>query len=268
MIRSMAVAITVIASWASVGSACAQQVRGFIDPARADQPPAFSSDADREYLKAFAKLMGVTASTAGEIGNCQWRSPLQTPGAYVDAAQNGDMEFYARIPFPTSGLKMENARLLRRPELAEVAYLELRGSLKSDSTTGSWEFVDLVVPPMAAAGGLPPMFTVATGTAGSYRLRQLNFRPIVPGAPIRVNIVDYMPDLVTGLRGDGRFRMRLSRFLDATRPDGPRVSLEADFSRLPRDLDDIFVKLKAMQAASRADRCAVFASTCFDGRCG
>ena len=53
----------------------------------------------------------------------------------MDAGPGDGMDFYARIPFARSGLRVENVQLLNRPELAQVAYLELKGSLKTDGTT-------------------------------------------------------------------------------------------------------------------------------------
>jgi hypothetical protein len=248
-------------AFALIGArASAQEVRTFIDPAKANSPPAFNSDADREYLKTMVRAFGGAVDASGDVGSCQWRSPLKTPGGYADAAPGG--EFYARIPFPRSALKVQNVKMLDRPELAQVAYLELRGKRDFDRDSISWEFVDVVFPPAAQpTGGAPPQFTVAVGKAGSYRLSQLSVQPLVPRQPMRVGISDYMPDILAGLKEGGTMEVTLTRLTGSTIP---RLSVSADFSMLAQDIAGIAAQLRRQAP----NQCIVFNRDCFDGRCG
>ena len=240
--------------------ASAQEVRTFIDPAKANNPPAFSSDADREYFKTMVRAFGGNVDSTGDASSCQWRSPLKTPGGYADAAPGG--EFYARVPFPRSSLRVENVRMLDRPELAQVAYLELRGKRDFDRDTISWEFVDVVFPPAAQlTGSSPPPFTVAVAKAGTYRMSRLSVDPLVPRQPMRVSISDYMPDILAGLKESGQMEVTLTRL---TGNGIPKLSVSADFSMLAQDIAAIASQLRRQAA----NQCVVFNRDCFDGHCG
>lgn len=249
-------------------TATGQEVRNFIDPARANAPPKFNSPEDREFLKAFAKGIGASINNAGELYSCQWRAPLASRGGYVDAAPERGMQFYARIPFPRAGFTTENITLPNRQELAAVPYLELRGGLDTDGHA-SWEFVALVLPPMAEANGrMSPAFTAATMTFGGYAAHQIGLRQTPPGGTVRVSIGDYMPDILAALRSSPAVTLKMSRFEAATAPTGPRVTVNGSLPMLETDIITIFAKLRWMATENRAGRCKVLASDCFDGSCG
>lgn len=245
-----------------------QEVRGFIDVTRTREPAKVLTPEDREFI---AKFAGVPASNLGSsepFPMCQWRSPLKSPGGYAEAATDFGVPFYARIPMPRAGLKLENLQAIDRTDIARVPYIELRGKME-DNGTASWSYVDFVIPPMALPGGrLPPKLTAAQVTFGSYYAKFPVIRPVVPNAPIRVRIEDYMPDILAALALDSRVSLKLSTFSQFASASAPRVSLEGQLPYLDADIRAMFGKMKAMQTANSAKQCKVSSSDCLDGSCG
>lgn len=230
----------VLCTASAIGSAAtAQEVRGFIDPSRA----------------------------AGALPICQWRAALKSPGGYVDAASDGRVPFYARIPFPKTALKIENAQLAGRTDLAAVPYLELKGALERDGSL-SWSFKHFVIPALVVQGGATPQFDVASITFGAYPARLVFVQPLPPRAPLRVSFEDYMPDVLASLRTDSRLRLELTRYAWTGNRTAPRVILEAALPELEADIKAIAAKARAMQAANGAQQCGVPDRECFDGSCG
>lgn len=271
----------VLAAALVAGPAAAQEVRSFIDPSDAAWEPRFATPEDLEYVQAVGRAFKVTMSEKGEIAICQWRSPLVTPGAYVDGSNWGGygFEFYMRLPVPRSALVLRNATLAPRPEFSRVAYLEVVGRRDIDKGVTEWRRADLVLPPLALAGAgagagagasrFGPVFTVAQIKAGDYLIRTPNVARALPGLPVRIRIAPAeFEKMLTAWQTNGAFSAGVSRMTRADDPAAVRADMTADYSALNTDLPMIYAKLAQMRARDAQNTCKVFGSSCKGGRCG
>lgn len=251
-------------------SATSQEVRSFIDLSRTKEKPVTSSAEDLEFLKSFARGMNVEINEFGSIPNCQWRSPLKTRGAYVDASNYGGhgWQFYVRAPFPRSGTTLQGLKLSDRPEFPRVAYLEFMGTFDEKSGAPDWDFVHLVLPPVTIPGARFDLFSQANVKGGGVAARRHRILNGPPGLPTRVVLSgDNFDEMLAGLARNGSFTAEVGRLPTSAAP-APRIRVEANFKSLVEDLARIASKLKEMKRSYAADKCKVYASDCMDGQCG
>lgn len=247
----------------------AQEVRRFIDPTRTRETLKASSPADAEMLSRIPLGSRWQPRNPLSIPTCLWRSPLRSPGGYVDGEANSPAyEFYARVPFPKSRIQMRGLTPVSSQAFAQVAYLDLKGGRNNETGRPTSEFTDIVFPPVRATTGKAPAFTVATVDIGTWSARQVRVRPIVPGLPVRVRIEDPFAEVLAALAQGGTMRVWVGRHAAASDTASPAQSVEGEFPALAGDHGMIMAKLADMMARGGAGQCKVFPDECYDGACG
>jgi hypothetical protein len=186
-----------------------------------------------EYLRALAKKWNLTLSSDMEIAMCQWRSPLASPGGYVDGYDDDGMRAYIRIPVPMRGTRYENVSLYRE-RFPKVAYLELKKrfeDLIGGRKEHPWEAA-LVIPPLrAAASPHGPAFEVASVSLDGHTFIAPKISSL-PGLPTRVELASFERALAAW-QETGRLSASLQQIVPSADSKAPRVVLEAEFPKLP-----------------------------------
>jgi hypothetical protein len=248
----------------------AQEVMSFIDLTRTNEKPVDLSPEDLEFLKAFARGMNVPINEKGEIPHCQWRSPLKTPGAFVDASNYGDNGwlFYVRAPFPRRNTTLQSLTLSKRPEFPQVAYLEFMGTFNDTTGAPNWRFVHLVLPPVTIPGSRFDHFSYADIAGGGVTAERPRILQGPPGLPSRVVLPGRTFDrMLAGLSRNASFTAQVGR-LATSAASPPTIRMNAAFQTLPGDLNNIRAHIKDMKRRHSAGQCLVLSSSCLDGRCG
>lgn len=254
--RALLVSSTVLFALAIVERAEAQEVRTFIDPQLAAALPVFDSEEDRQLVIEYARAAGINPAPSGEIPSCQYRSPLTTRGGYVDATP---YKFYLRAPFPRDRTRLNGVDLLRRPEFASVAFIEIWGEKDLVNRDLVTYRVAVVFPPLAP-GEAP--FEAAAISAGGTGFQHVTMRPGPPGLPTSFSIGEPGVTALARIREQPVVTVRLSGSAGAT------GEASADFSHLSDDVSRTVAHMDRMYQRDQSGSCEVLTRDCMDGECG
>jgi len=273
-----------LAVLAPASSARGQEVGTFINP-HDPMPQIKLAPADQAFMDALAKQWKIPKAENGETLYCLWRSPMKTPGAFVDGAvtnvENGRYvpEFYLRVPVAQADMDVAGLTLAKT-RFPRVAFLEILGHANPAGKL-EWKFVHLVLPPFTPPGATSDGLRVSQVTIGATSNASTPVLKGMPGFQTRLALASAKPDYVrrwgapisfdrilSGLKSGEPLVFELRRLTPVNDPGFARVRVTPHWQTLPDDLATVERKLASMAASKRDGKCLIKNSECEDGQCG
>jgi hypothetical protein len=226
--------------------------------------PSFAPG-DEQFVRDYAKTMGVIFTPGMELPSCMWRTRTRTAGGFMDGFTDENKYMaMVRVPVEMANVALRNVHM-HRNDYPRTAYLELMDKMTGyEGKREGWEAV-LVLPPLKEPGNpVGPRFELASASFGGVAVRNVKFYQM-PGLQTRV----YLGPIDKVIAGTDvpRLSVVLQNIVPASDTTAPRVSVDASFGDLRADLAKAGAELDNMRVRDRAKQCAVLGSSCMDGEC-
>lgn len=226
--------------------------------------PSFAPG-DEQFVRDYARTMGVVFTPGMELPNCMWRTRTRTAGGFMDGfTEDGKYMAMVRVPVAMTNVSLRNVHM-HRNDYPRTAYLELMDkTIGYEGKRDGWQAV-LVLPPLKEPGNtVGPRFDLASASFGGVAIRNVKFYQM-PGVQTRV----YLGPIDKAMAGNDvpALRLVLQNIVPDSDKRAPRVTVDVSFSELRTDLAKAGAELDNMQVRDRAKQCAVLGSTCMDGEC-